>query len=51
MLLVLSSYYFTLSRSHIAKLAIQQRLPTMFCQEAAARALRAAMPLRCQARL
>jgi hypothetical protein len=30
MLLVLSSYYFTLSRSHIAKLAIQQRLPTMF---------------------
>ena len=30
MLLVLSSQYFTLSRSHIAKLAIQQRLPTMF---------------------
>ena len=30
MLLVLSSQYFTLSRSHIAELAIQQRLPTMF---------------------
>jgi putative tryptophan/tyrosine transport system substrate-binding protein len=30
MLLVLSSRYFTLSRSHIAELAIQQRLPTMF---------------------
>ena len=30
MLLVLSSYYFTPSRSHIAKLAIQQWLPTMF---------------------
>jgi putative tryptophan/tyrosine transport system substrate-binding protein len=30
MLLVLSSYYFTLSRSHIAELAIQRRLPTMF---------------------
>ena len=30
MLLVLSSQFFTLSRSHIAKLAIQQRLPTMF---------------------
>jgi len=30
MLLVLSSQYFTLSRSHIAKLAIRQRLPTMF---------------------
>jgi putative tryptophan/tyrosine transport system substrate-binding protein len=30
MLLVLSSQYFILSRSHIAKLAIQQRLPTMF---------------------
>ena len=30
MLLVLSSQHFTLSRSHIAKLAIQQRLPTMF---------------------
>ena len=30
MLLVLSSQHFTLSRSHIAELAIQQRLPTMF---------------------
>jgi ABC-type uncharacterized transport system substrate-binding protein len=30
MLLVLSSQYFTLSRSQIAELAIQQRLPTMF---------------------
>ena len=30
MLLVLSSRFFTLSRSHIAELAIQQRLPTMF---------------------
>ena len=30
MLLVLSSEFFTLSRSHIAELAIQQRLPTMF---------------------
>jgi putative ABC transport system substrate-binding protein len=30
MLLVLSSYLFALSRSHIAELAIQQRLPTMF---------------------
>jgi len=30
MLLVLSSPFFTLSRSHIAELAIQQRLPTMF---------------------
>jgi putative tryptophan/tyrosine transport system substrate-binding protein len=30
MLLVLSSQYFTLSRSHIAELAIQQRLPTIF---------------------
>ena len=30
MLLVLSSAFFTLSRSHIAELAIQQRLPTMF---------------------
>ncbi|PWT88942.1 MAG: hypothetical protein C5B56_07950 [Proteobacteria bacterium] len=30
MLLVLSSQYFTLSRSHIAELAIRQRLPTMF---------------------
>jgi putative ABC transport system substrate-binding protein len=30
MLLVLSSQYFTLARSHIAELAIQQRLPTMF---------------------
>ena len=30
MLLVLSSQYFTASRSHIAELAIQQRLPTMF---------------------
>jgi putative tryptophan/tyrosine transport system substrate-binding protein len=30
MLLVLSSQYFTPSRSHIAELAIQQRLPTMF---------------------
>jgi putative ABC transport system substrate-binding protein len=30
MLLVLSSYFFALSRSHIAELAIQQRLPTMF---------------------
>ena len=30
MLLVLSSQYFTLSRSHIAQLAIEQRLPTMF---------------------
>jgi len=30
MLLVLSSQFFALSRSHIAELAIQQRLPTMF---------------------
>jgi ABC-type uncharacterized transport system substrate-binding protein len=30
MLLVLSSQFFTLSRSHIAELAIRQRLPTMF---------------------
>jgi putative ABC transport system substrate-binding protein len=30
MLLVLSSQYFALSRAHIADLAIQQRLPTMF---------------------
>jgi putative ABC transport system substrate-binding protein len=30
MLLVLSSTFFTRSRSHIAELAIQQRLPTMF---------------------
>jgi len=30
MLLVLSSTFFTLSRSHIAELAIQQRLPSMF---------------------
>ena len=30
MLLVLSSQYFTVSRSHIAELAIEQRLPTMF---------------------
>ena len=30
MLLVLSSQFFTFSRSHIAELAIQQRLPTMF---------------------
>jgi putative ABC transport system substrate-binding protein len=30
MLLVLSSPYFTPSRLHIAELAIQQRLPTMF---------------------
>ena len=30
MLLVLSIQYFTRSRSHIAELAIQQRLPTMF---------------------
>jgi hypothetical protein len=30
MLLVLSSTFFTLFRSHIAELAIQQRLPTMF---------------------
>ena len=30
MLLVLSSPFFALSRSHIAELAIQQRLPTMF---------------------
>ena len=30
MLLVLSSQHFTVSRSHIAELAIQQRLPTMF---------------------
>ena len=30
MLLVLSSEYFALSRAHIADLAIQQRLPTMF---------------------
>jgi putative ABC transport system substrate-binding protein len=30
MLLVLSSQHFTLSRSHIAELAIQQRLPSMF---------------------
>ena len=30
MLLVLSSQFFTLFRSHIAELAIQQRLPTMF---------------------
>ena len=30
MLLVLSSPFFTPSRSHIAELAIQQRLPTMF---------------------
>jgi putative tryptophan/tyrosine transport system substrate-binding protein len=30
MLLVLSSYFFALARAHIAELAIQQRLPTMF---------------------
>ena len=30
MLLVLSSQFFALSRAHIAELAIQQRLPTMF---------------------
>jgi putative ABC transport system substrate-binding protein len=30
MLLVLSSPFFALSRAHIAELAIQQRLPTMF---------------------
>ena len=30
MLLVLSSNFFALSRAHIAELAIQQRLPTMF---------------------
>jgi putative ABC transport system substrate-binding protein len=30
MLLVLSSPFFTMQRSHIAELAIQQRLPTMF---------------------
>ena len=30
MLLVLSSPFFTLSRAHIAELALQQRLPTMF---------------------
>ena len=30
MLLVFSSQFFTFSRSHIAELAIQQRLPTMF---------------------
>ena len=30
MLLVLSSPFFALSRAHIADLAIQQRLPTMF---------------------
>jgi putative ABC transport system substrate-binding protein len=30
MLLVLSSEYFALFRAHIADLAIQQRLPTMF---------------------
>ena len=30
MLLVLSSQFFTFSRSHIAELAIRQRLPTMF---------------------
>ena len=30
MLLVLSSFFFALSRAHIAELAIQQRLPTMF---------------------
>jgi tripartite-type tricarboxylate transporter receptor subunit TctC len=30
MLLVLSSPFFTLQRSHIAELAMQQRLPTMF---------------------
>jgi putative tryptophan/tyrosine transport system substrate-binding protein len=30
MLLVLSSAFFALSRAHIAELAIQQRLPTMF---------------------
>ena len=30
MLLVPSSQHFTLSRSHIAELAIQQRMPTMF---------------------
>lgn len=38
MLLVLSSPFFTSYRSHIAELAIQQRLPTMFifklCTEA-----------------
>lgn len=30
MLLVLSSQFFSLQREHIAKLAIQQRLPSMF---------------------
>jgi putative ABC transport system substrate-binding protein len=30
MLLVLSSQFFTISRSHIAELAIRQRVPTMF---------------------
>ena len=30
MLLVLSSQFFALSRSHIAELAIRQKLPTMF---------------------
>jgi putative ABC transport system substrate-binding protein len=38
MLLVLSSPFFTLSRSHIVELAIQQRLPTMFIFKAYAQA-------------
>jgi transposase len=38
MLLVLSSPFFSLSRSHIAELAIQQRLPTMFIFKAYAQA-------------
>ena len=38
MLLVLSSQFFALSRAHIAELAIQQRLPTMFILKCCAQA-------------